>query len=144
VQRVGSGLSAATFFAYGGSDALAGGGAAGAMQLHSLLHPRMHEVLDYCFRVYESMGSEFALAPASDIENRCAQEAVSMGSLWVDAFTAVEQHLLTDGVGDTKANEEEAFVVVPEEAMENPVRPSAVADYLHDDPNFWRNKRLAD
>jgi len=142
VQRVGGGLSAASFFAYGGSDALAGGGAAGAMQLHALLQPRMHEVLDYCFRVYETMPAEFALAPATELANKCAQEAIAMGSLWVDAFTAVEQHLLTDGVGDTKANEEECFVVVPDAAMENPVRPSAVADYLHDDPNFWRNKRL--
>jgi hypothetical protein len=60
------------------------------------------------------------------------QEAVAMGGMWLEAFSGDVEDGLPNGVGTTKFAEH-AFVELDESAMVNPVRPSAVAAYLHDD-----------
>jgi hypothetical protein len=54
-----------------------------------------------------------------------------MGGMWLEAFSGDVKDGLPNGVGTTKFAEH-AFVELDESAMVNPVRPSAVAAYLHD------------
>lgn len=64
-----------------------------------------------------------------------------MGALWADAFFAQEAEELPEGLGENKLSEG-AFCEVSPEDMTSPVRPSALATYLHDDPTWLKNSRL--
>jgi hypothetical protein len=60
-----------------------------------------------------------------------------MGALWLEAFCGNFEDGLPDGIGGTK-HSSEACRVVEKEEMSNPLRPSAVAAYLHDDPTLFQ------
>jgi hypothetical protein len=59
----------------------------------------------------------------------------------LDIFGRLAVSDYTDGAGTTKLTD--SLVLVPLEDMVHPVYPSPIATYLHDDPDFFRNDRLA-
>jgi hypothetical protein len=60
-----------------------------------------------------------------------------MGALWLEAFCGNFEDGLPDGFGGTKFSNE-AYRVVEKDEMVNPLRPSAVAAYLHDEPTLFQ------
>jgi len=66
-----------------------------------------------------------------------------MSALWLDIFSTIEAHDFTDGVGETKRDPASAFAtIIPDDLQDTAISPGAVADYLHDDPELFRNYRL--
>ena len=83
--------------------------------------------------MYEGRHQSFVHKPASLLDEKCSQEATALGCLWLDVFNSVTDEAdFTDGVGTTKYDEDEVFRIMREADMTLPLRPSAVATYLHD------------
>lgn len=61
--------------------------------------------------------------------------------MWIDAFSAIDPNDYVDEVGSNKLSEN-AFSVIDTEDLASPMRSSAVAEYLHDDPQLFRNNDL--
>lgn len=109
------------------------------------LAARGSAVPDFSIRVYESRGGgdrkDFVHRAADDLDTKAAQEALAIGCIWLDIFARDQVDDLTVGVGGTK-DSDSALVSVSMDDLVNPVRSSAVAAYLHDDPDFVKNLSL--
>jgi hypothetical protein len=117
-----------------------------AKKLYNCLQNRSTEIKDFSLRIYESCGG---LGDSSAFIHRCnlltehdqkaSQEAISIGSIWLDIFSRDDEDA-TSGMGTMKLDN--GLVIVRKEDLINPVRSSAIASYLHEDPNFVKNLRL--
>lgn len=67
------------------------------------------------------------------------KETLTLGSLWLDAYSTLNPSDFTDGAGGTKFTPE-AFVVISQEQVQLPIRSSPIATHLHDNPSFFRKE----
>jgi hypothetical protein len=123
-----------------------------AHMLYDGFMARSGEIEDFSFRIYEGTGQNidtsgseqlpegyFAHNPRNKYDLKAAQEAISLGLIWVEVFSRPGSEY-TDGRGETK-NGDSGFTIVNQTDLGEP-RPSPVATYLHDDPNLFLNTRL--
>ena len=139
-DEVGRALRVPACVVFGEADASPGAGPRDAARLDEQLRARLAEVADYSIRVYEGRGRAFAHRPQNELDARCAQETVAIGAIWLDVFCrdAADR---TDGAGLTRLTDD-SYAFVAEAQMRQPARPSSVAAFLHDDPDFFKNDRL--
>lgn len=110
--------------------------------LHDELQSRSKQILDFSFRAYSLENPNFFLNPQSNSDMKCKNEAVILGSYWLDIYSrfAAENEIL-DGSGLTKNHESFVFVTKRNIDMME-IRDSMIAAYLHDDQDLFRNDRL--
>lgn len=134
-----AGLTCAPFIVLGSEDDTS------SSALQQALVARGSAVPDFSIRVYESRGGtdrkDFVHRAVDELDTKAAQEALAIGCIWLDIFARDEVDDMTIGVGGTK-DSDSALVFVSMDDLVNPVRSSAVAAYLHDDPDFVRNMAL--
>jgi hypothetical protein len=106
-----------------------------AKELKKQLDTRQSELLDYSFRVYEGRSKEFLYVQKDDLDAKCAQDAIDIASLWMDALTIPDDNDLVDGAGTAKMSSD-AWMEVRMRDMILPLRSSTVAAYLHEVPDF--------
>lgn len=109
--------------------------------MHKELSARMSEIADYSVRIYEGRTEGFIHRPQSNEDIKCAQEVIAIGAIWLDIFTR-DQLDRTDGAGLTRLSD--GLTLIAMEDLIQPVKPSPVATYLHDEPDLFRNDRLPD
>ena len=139
VEETCSTLTCAPFIVLGSKDDDS------SLRLLKALKARGSAVPDFSIRVYDSRGGpdrkDFVHRSVDEEDVKSAQEAMAIGCIWLDIFSRDKSKDMTTGTGETKDGES-ARVVVHMEDLVNPVRESAVAAYLHDDPDFVRNSAL--
>lgn len=127
-----------------------------ARYMYNSFNNRINDIIDYCFRIYQIKASkhvlltdDFIYAPRMEYDMKCSQEAISMGSMWLDAFSTLVIDDMTDGLGETKLDIDDsngnsiAYTIITEDDLKHiSLRPSAIGDYLHDDIDLFRNNRL--
>eukprot|EP00981_Chlorochromonas_danica_P001497 scaffold323_cov181-Ochromonas_danica.AAC.17 len=106
-----------------------------ASLLKKALDKRSDELLDYSFRIYEDFSEDFVYNPQNEMDTKAVQDVLDLASLWTDALTQADDAELVDGAGTVKTRGE-GWWEVQKEDLWLPVRASAVAAYLHDEPDF--------
>lgn len=110
-------------------------------ELRRILNGRSNEILDFSFRSYPIKNRHFITNPADDIDRKCSQESVIIGSYWLDIYSRYAIDDVLDGVGQTKLNE--PFIVLSKNDINNlSIMESPIATYLHDEGNMFLNERL--
>jgi len=131
-----------------------------ASTLLALLQRRSAEVVDFSIRAYESLGGvEGFLLPSSasasgaeaaeaataaaEARSKARLDALTVGAVWLEAFSRAEYQDRTEGTGRTKYSPEDALTRVTAADLEGaPSRVSLVTAELHDDPDLFRNERI--
>jgi len=95
---------------YGSSDSSIGSGKDDGVKFHSLLGnasfsfssfncyllylfllllkaSRSNEIIDYSVRIYDDRDCKFVHDPLSDDDKKCSEDVISIGSIWLDAYS---------------------------------------------------------
>ena len=115
MYRVGRQIDKAVFVVFGEKDPRQGASLTDALKLYGELSKRRDEgsLVDYSLRVYQGRGRRFMSASSDEIDQRCSQEAVSVGSVWLDAFSRDFSNDRTEGAGSTKRDPTSELALVP-------------------------------
>jgi hypothetical protein len=138
-----------------------------ASSLLSAFQRRLHEIVDFNIRCYEPLALKSFAAPLtpsdgapasptsdssssssignSPVELSARLDAITVGSIWLEAFSRVNPYDRTVGTGRTKFTPDALTVVSGQELEERGPQSSMVTEELHDDPEgLFRNDRVAD
>jgi len=142
-----------------------------AASLHEAFQTRVHEIVDYSIRCYEPLAvSSFALgeepaAPkagagggggaeeeaeeaaggghSAKARTNARLDALTVGSIWLEAYSRVDAGDRTTGTGRTKFSASEALVSLSNGELEGlPLRSSMVTAELHDNPALCLNTQM--
>jgi len=142
-----------------------------AASLHEAFQTRVHEIVDYSIRCYEPLAvSSFALgeepaAPkagagagaeaeaeeaasaggghSAKARTNARLDALTVGSIWLEAYSRVDAGDRTTGTGRTKFSASEALVSLSSGELEGlPLRSSMVTAELHDNPALCLNTQM--
>ncbi len=107
------------------------------------LGERQEEIFDYSFRVYEDCPADFIyarhLGQGDKYDAICGKEALEFASYWLSSLTLLDDSDLVIG-GRVKLSRDlwveryRSDDDLTGDSVE--VRPSGVAAYLHDEPDF--------
>ena len=101
---------------------------------HSLLSSRKNSIEDFCVRDYESCSDRFISRPANLLESKGRQDALFVGSFWLDAYARDAVLDRAGRAGRTKFDAARSFFRVSRQHLQDlSYSGDAIATYMHED-----------
>ena len=136
LAMVGKNLRVPTFLAFGENGLDEGSRLVDIKAIKELLSTKQRKLsIPFSIRVYEGRENSFIQNPKSTEDSKCAQEALSIASVWLEVFSRDLNDDPTDGVSSDTVDED--FATISPYQLREPIRASSVATHVHDDPNFF-------
>lgn len=111
--------------------------------LHSLLSSRKTSIEDFCVREYESCSDQFISRPSNLLESKGRQDALFVGSFWLDAYARDAVMDRAGRAGRTKFDATRSFFRVSRQHLQDlSYSGDTIAAFMHEGDSLDNSEDL--